>query len=241
MRRLGINQLAFLAALALHGLILAVQVSSELPGLEAPARINVRLMELPAPTPVPAPAPLPDPVRPPPPPVDRARPLPSPKPEKKPPPPPREPPVQASRPLTAPEPAPEPSLTSASPIAPTPAVEEPIAAPPAPVAAPPAPAAPPVAASRLGEYLETVRLAVEAHKQYPSAARQLGQQGSVLVRARIMSDGSLAEVEVVTSSGHRHLDRAALAAVRNAAPLKAPSGFGLQDLVLEIPITFRLT
>ncbi|WP_305043472.1 energy transducer TonB [Geoalkalibacter sp.] len=238
MRRLGINQLAFFAALALHGLILAVQVSSEMPGLEAPARINVRLMELPAPTP----APLPEPVRPPPPPVDKVRPLPPPKPEKKPPPPPREPPVQASRPLTAPEPAvAAPSLTSAPPVAPAPAVEEPVPAPPAPVVAPPAPPAPPVAASRLGEYLETVRLAVEAHKQYPSAARQLGQQGSVLVRARILPDGSLAEIEVVASSGHRHLDRAALAAVRNAAPLRAPDGYGLGDVVLEIPITFRLT
>lgn len=134
------------------------------------------------------------------------------------------------------------------------------AAVPAPAVAPPAPAprqvpreggvaAVPVARSdrgeakkapRLAEYLALVRGKVEEQREYPTFAKQAGQQGTVVVRAAVRGDGSVGEVTVVASSGHRSLDRAALGAVRKAAPFRPPGGYGLGEVAVEIPITYRL-
>ena len=45
-------------------------------------------------------------------------------------------------------------------------------------------------------------------------------EGEVLVLVSILSDGSLEEVRVLKSSGHRALDQAALATIRQAAPFQ---------------------
>ncbi|MHB1397443.1 MAG: energy transducer TonB [Trichloromonadaceae bacterium] len=236
MRVISITHVAFCAALLLHGLVLMVGIRPERLTLETPPqRISVRLktIEAPAARPAPSPpSPVPQEVRK----VKQTPPPPKPRPESRKP----EKPVQRLE---------KPVQQIAAP-----AIEAVAVSPPFPSEAPPVVAEetqslpdqarpePPavVGASRLPDYLDTVRRLVEMNKSYPSAARQLGQQGSVLVRVRILPDGQLAEAEVIISSGHRHLDRAALAAVRRASPLKAPSGFGLEAVVLEVPITFRL-
>jgi protein TonB len=45
-------------------------------------------------------------------------------------------------------------------------------------------------------------------------------EGEVLILVSILADGSLQEVRVLESSGHRELDQAALATVRQAAPFQ---------------------
>ncbi len=45
-------------------------------------------------------------------------------------------------------------------------------------------------------------------------------EGEVLILVSILADGSLQEVRVLESSGHRELDRAALATIRQAAPFQ---------------------
>ena len=45
-------------------------------------------------------------------------------------------------------------------------------------------------------------------------------EGEVLILVSILSDGTLEEVRVLKSSGHRQLDQAALATVRQAAPFQ---------------------
>ncbi|MFT7651097.1 MAG: protein TonB [Limisphaerales bacterium] len=45
-------------------------------------------------------------------------------------------------------------------------------------------------------------------------------EGQVLILVSILSDGSLEEVRILNSSGHRQLDQAALATVRQAAPFQ---------------------
>ena len=219
-----------------HGLVLMVGILPEQPTLETPQRISVRLQTIEAP---PAVRPAPSPPQPVPQEVRKiAQTLPTPKP--------RPEPRKPEKPVQRLE---KPVQQIAAP-----AIEPVAVSPPLPSEAPPVvaeakqslpdqarPEPPPVVeVSRLPDYLDTVRRSVEMNKNYPPAARQLGQEGSVVVRVRILPDGQLAEAEVITSSGHRHLDRAALAAVRRASPLKAPSGFGLEAVVLEIPITFRL-
>jgi protein TonB len=239
MRPLNINHVAFFSALALHGLILSAHLTPE--PFEMPRRINVRLVQVTKPAP--QPAIIPEPVRPPEPrEVKRVQPAPlittpTPKPQPRP------------RPQGVEKSLPQPAfietvaipIPQAAPVEAPPAMESvavPVQNPSIPAKSEPLPVA--VEKSLLGDYLETVRRAVEMNKEYPSAARQLGQQGSVIIRVRILRDGHLAEAGVIASSGHRHLDRAAVAAVRRAAPLKAPAGFDLDDVVLEIPITFRL-
>ncbi|WP_237758202.1 energy transducer TonB [Anaeromyxobacter sp. PSR-1] len=57
---------------------------------------------------------------------------------------------------------------------------------------------------------------------YPPAAELMGWSGTVRVGFTILTDGSVADLRVVESSGHGVLDRAALAAVRKAAPYPRP-------------------
>jgi protein TonB len=49
---------------------------------------------------------------------------------------------------------------------------------------------------------------------YPRSARQLGQEGEVLIRANLDPEGNPEEVRLLRSSGIEALDRAAIAAVR---------------------------
>ena len=93
-------------------------------------------------------------------------------------------------------------------------------------------------AGALAAYLALVRETVALEKEYPSFAKQLKLEGTSVVRAVITPDGVLKEVSLGSSSGHKVLDRAALASVRRAAPFRA--GPGAVPLTVEIPITFRI-
>ncbi|MBE7413817.1 MAG: energy transducer TonB [Deltaproteobacteria bacterium] len=94
-------------------------------------------------------------------------------------------------------------------------------------------------AVRLSEYLATVKSAVERNKEYPVFAKQLGIQGTVVIRTEIASDGLIASAAVFASSGHKGLDRSALSAVKASAPFRPPSNFGLGGrVVIDIPMTY---
>ena len=51
---------------------------------------------------------------------------------------------------------------------------------------------------------------------YPVVARRMGQQGVVMLRVRVRPDGSVAEAELVQSSGSALLDESALRTVRES-------------------------
>lgn len=76
---------------------------------------------------------------------------------------------------------------------------------------------------------------------YPLAARRLGLEGEVLLRAEILPDGRCGELEIARSSGHALLDEAALAAVKRWRFLPARRGEEPVAARVEIPIRFRLT
>ena len=69
-------------------------------------------------------------------------------------------------------------------------------------------------------YVEDWRLKVErvGNLNYPEEAKQLKLYGSLQLTVSIKSDGSLENVEVNRSSGHKALDQAAMRIVRLAAP-----------------------
>ena len=77
-------------------------------------------------------------------------------------------------------------------------------------------------------------------KRYPSSARLNGQEGKVILKAVIRSDGHLAEVSVQKSSGHQILDAAAIEAVKLACPLQMKHAIGKPEIVVSLPIVYSL-
>ena len=75
---------------------------------------------------------------------------------------------------------------------------------------------------------------------YPTLARRLGEQGTVLLRARVRADGTSAEVSIHRSSGSDRLDQAALKAVRQWRFIPARQGGAAVAAPVLIPILFTL-
>ena len=136
------------------------------------------------------------------------------------PPPPAPPPPPNPAPKTSPRPAPMPVAIAdprpapnaptgiTTPQPPAPPVEAP-AAPPAPAPAPPAPPAPPKIdlPSSDAAYLNNPT------PTYPAISKRLGEQGKVVLRVLIGTDGLPQKVEISKSSGFDRLDRQAQEAV----------------------------
>ena len=127
-------------------------------------------------------------------------------------------PVQAS---AQPSPTP-PVLTSqsgAESVAATSAVVSPAASPaPAQVdaAAVAAPAAPPPPPAPREFQASAVSYLVPPVLTYPRVSRELGEQGSALLRVLVDERGRPTEIQVVKSSGYPRLDQQAVQAMRNA-------------------------
>jgi len=220
---------ALLASIVLHAFLLAFQWPQLGDALKHPvevlAPIVARLME-PAPAP-PAPAsqvaapPVEEPVA--------AAPTPKPKPkprlEAKPAPAPRQEPERIAEPAPAPAPAP----------APVPPVAAAKPQPPATV-----PAAPDVA-SLIAQYRAALLAEAGRHKRYPLVALDNGWEGEVVVRMAIAADGSVAALDVKSSSGHAALDRQALEMFRKAgAQAPVPEALRGQQFSLELRAVYNL-
>lgn len=145
------------------------------------------------------------PPAPPAPPPPKPAPPPPPKPA-----PPKPAPRPAPMPVAVPSPAPAPNAPTGivEPQPPAPPIEAP-AAPPAPAPAPPAPPAPPKIElpSSDAAYLNNPK------PTYPAISKRLGEQGKVVLRVLIGTDGLPQKVEVNKSSGFERLDRQAQDAV----------------------------
>lgn len=78
------------------------------------------------------------------------------------------------------------------------------------------------------------------YRIYPSAAREAGREGIVMLHFVMTDDGRVLQAWVGESSGVSDIDREAVAAVLRAQPLPAfPQGWpGRLDIIL--PVTFRL-
>lgn len=90
------------------------------------------------------------------------------------------------------------------------------------------------------EFLKTIREQIKrAQRRLPSVREAI--EGTAKVRFTIRRNGGVAGVKVVTSSGSRSLDAAAIAAVRDAAPFPPfPEDQKGAILHVEIPIVFQL-
>ena len=98
-----------------------------------------------------------------------------------------------------------------------------------PIEAPPAPA--PTVASPVAIASELSVVCPEhAPPAYPSIARRMGEEGTVILRVELDERGRVALAKIATGSGHPRLDEAALAAIqtwrctpaqRDGQPLRA--------------------
>ena len=97
---------------------------------------------------------------------------------------------------------------------------------------------------RFARYVEDWRLKIErvGNLNYPAAARDLKLYGSLILTVAIRADGSVDNIEVNRSSGHRILDAAAIKIVTMSAPFAAFSADIRRDTdILYITRTWTFT
>ncbi|MBS1140109.1 MAG: outer rane transport energization protein TonB [Proteobacteria bacterium] len=204
----------FLIAIGLHAAVLAYPLGQAISRLDIPppGPLTVKLIEAlhPAPTPQPVAAPTPQAA-----PVAPATPKP--------------------RPVLAM--TPEQQAPSAS----TPTVAAPPLAAPEPAAraasnpGPATPTAAPITAARFNAaYLNN------PEPKYPLLSRRLGEEGKVLLKVKVSSEGLAATVDLEKSSNFDRLDEAARQAVARWRFIPAKRGDEPIEASVIVPIVFRL-
>lgn len=99
--------------------------------------------------------------------------------------------------------------------------------------APPAPAA--IVAARFdADYLQNPK------PIYPAMSRRQGEEGKVVLRVRVSSQGASLSVEIKLSSGYARLDEAARAAVEKWRFVPARLGNETVESSVLVPLNFTL-
>lgn len=91
-----------------------------------------------------------------------------------------------------------------------------------------------------GWLADTLWSRVEQLKRYPALARLNRLEGRVVLRVVIREDGHLEELAIAHSSGHAVLDQAAMETLREASPLALKHPLGKPQIVVQVPISYRL-
>lgn len=162
---------------------------------------------------------------------------------------PAEPPKpEPARPAPVPRPLPKPARNRNPPVAsprsstPGPAVDRIVQAAPAQPVQAAAPSSPSRGSDKEeADYLGIVQARLARYKIYPRPARLTRQEGTVLVRFTIVSDGTITGWSIVQGSGHDILDEAAEDMIRRASPLPPiPAGMNRTHIDLTLPIQYSL-
>lgn len=145
-------------------------------------------------------------------------------------------------PAVAPQPAPAPLAIAPSATAPAPSAAAPTAAAAAPASAntgstanaPPAPPAPPkvVQPSSDADYLDNPT------PSRSTLSRRLGEQGTLVLRILVGTDGKAQKIELQKSSGFDRLDRSAMDTLRNWRYKPGTRGGVPEAMWVDIPVTF---
>lgn len=147
--------------------------------------------------------------------------------------------TREERPLEQPRAAPILTAPPEAPAAPVVAVAPeqkpaPLPEPPRAQAAVPVPPAPVTPPRSDAAYLNNPRPA------YPLAARRRGDQGTVLVRVVVTTEGLAAGVSLEKTSGHPALDESALSAVKSWRFVPARQGGQAIESPYVVPIVFKV-
>ena len=92
----------------------------------------------------------------------------------------------------------------------------------------------------LGWLMQMLWSRVTELKHYPPEARMNRLEGRVVVRVVIDEQDRLLDATIATGSGHALLDHAALDVIRRSCPLSLPQALGRHQIVLRVPIQYRL-
>ena len=74
----------------------------------------------------------------------------------------------------------------------------------------------------------------------PASARQLGIQGTRLLRVHVAADGHVTDVVLTKSAGHADMDQAAIAAVRQWRFEPGRKGEEPVGMWVVLPVEFRI-
>lgn len=89
-------------------------------------------------------------------------------------------------------------------------------------------------------YMRNVQLKISEAINYPYEALRQNWQGTVKLRLRILKNGSLADCDLLESSGYDVFDSDAISATRNQAPfLPFPQEMTQDDVVVTVPIVYN--
>jgi protein TonB len=92
----------------------------------------------------------------------------------------------------------------------------------------------------LGSYLGNARMKIEKAKRYPVEAQKKKWEGRVVLSFQINRHGEVLEIKLIQSSGYRLLDNEGIMTLRRASPFPSPLLIEKENLVLEVPIHFKL-
>ncbi|MFA5985496.1 MAG: energy transducer TonB [Methylococcaceae bacterium] len=129
--------------------------------------------------------------------------------------------------------------TQVTDLAPSPPIAEKRPVQPMPTATPPASSHPSTEAVQSPPHLNADYLD-NPKPNYPAISRELGEQGRVLLRALINTDGSVANVAIRTTSGYSRLDQAACDSVKQWRFVPARQGDQAVSAWVVVPVTFSL-
>jgi len=76
--------------------------------------------------------------------------------------------------------------------------------------------------------------------RYPRSARRRGYEGSVILEVKVLRDGSVGDLRVLTSSGYSVLDKAAVKSVNKWLFEPGMQGDQKVDMWVRVPIRFKI-
>ncbi len=87
----------------------------------------------------------------------------------------------------------------------------------------------------LKKHLSEIRALINKNIKYPKRARKLNIQGIVSVKFKILKNGKLGEIQIL--SGHKFLKKSTIQAIKNAS-INFPKT--TTDIDIKIPISYKL-
>ncbi|MFK7860901.1 MAG: energy transducer TonB [Granulosicoccus sp.] len=82
---------------------------------------------------------------------------------------------------------------------------------------------------------------VQKYKRYPKRLKRRGVEGKVILAFTVGSGGDLLHYEILQGSGEIQLDKAALAILKDAAPMPAiPEDLDMAEYTVRIPVSYTI-
>ncbi len=88
---------------------------------------------------------------------------------------------------------------------------------------------------------QQLKQAIKARFTYPRIARRMGWEGLVGISLHIENDGSLHQIQIARSSGHKVLDENARKTIQSIGRIQIASNLAIQASDTEIEVLYRLT